>query len=129
MREKARYRKAEEFMTGILRRFEAQHGVPAVLLEPYAVAVERHDLHDRRVGGDDLTAGEAIAQARGYYRQLLEAIAAFTTSGGRDRWRAFQQALADYVPAAGLAVTIAHRALLDAGHDVRAELGDLMESP
>ncbi|HUP23588.1 MAG TPA: hypothetical protein VNB06_11690 [Thermoanaerobaculia bacterium] len=100
--------------------------MPAVLLEPYAAAIERHDLRDWRGRDVDLTSGEAIAQARGFYRQLLEEIAGFATKGGRERWRAFRQALADYVPAAGLAVTIAHSALVDAGHDVRVEL-DLFE--
>lgn len=102
-------------MIGLFRTFEEQDGISVVLLDPYADAIGRYGLEGWRVGDEFPTVGEAIGQARSHYQEVIEAMAAFTLNGGRDQWGAFEQALIAFVPAAGLAVVVAQRALRESG--------------
>jgi hypothetical protein len=111
VREKARQRKAEEFHIGLLRTFERDEGVPVVLLDPYADAVRRHGVEGWRANEEFPTAGDAIQDALIGYRGVVAAMPEFSAEGGNDRWRAFEHALVEYLPAAGLAVVLAQRAL------------------
>jgi hypothetical protein len=111
VRERSRQRKAEGYLMGVLGAFEEQEGVPLVLLDSYADAVERYGLRDWRRSETDPTAGDAIDQARADYQRVIRAIGSFVADGGDERWAVFARALADYVPAAGLAVVTAQLAL------------------
>ena len=111
MRERARQRKAEKFLIGLLRTFERDEGVPVVLLDPYADAVKRHGVEGWRASQEFPIVGDAIQDALTGYRRVVEAMAEFSAEGGNDRWHAFEHALVEYLPAAGLAVVLAQRAL------------------
>jgi hypothetical protein len=111
MREKARQRKAEKFTIGALRHVEERDGIPVVLLDSYADAVNRYGLRDLRMGDDRPTPGEIIDEARARFQEHIEAMTEFVLNGGRDRWQEFEKRFAGYVAAAALAVVTAQRAL------------------
>ena len=113
MREKARRRNEEALalLGDTLRKLEEREGVPVVLFDAYADAIERYGLEDRRGIDDRATVGKTIAQARTRYKRLIEAMSAYTLKGGRDRWEAYGQAVSGYGAAAYLAVINAQTAL------------------
>lgn len=112
MREKARLRKAEAHISGLLHFLEEREGVPVVLFDAYADAIERYGLEDRRGMTDEgPTVSETTAEARTSYQQMIEAMSAYTFEGGRDRWEAFGQAASGYGQAAFFAVANARSAL------------------
>ena len=96
---------------GLLRKFERDEGVPVVLLDPYADAVKRHSVEGWRASEEFPSVGDAIEGAEMGYRRVVAAMAEFSGEGGNDRWRTFERALVEYLPAAGLAVVLAQRAL------------------
>jgi len=122
MRDKARQRKAldrqreaENFMLSVLRRTEEQEGVPVVLFHAYADAIDRYNLEGWRPGDDRRTAGETMTRTRAYYQDMVEAMAAYTLQGGRDRWRSFDEAVCNFGGFALVAVEVAQAALHDSG--------------
>lgn len=117
MREKARRRneKALAHLGDLLRKLQEREGVPVGLFDAYADAIERYGLEDRLGIGDRATVGEAIAQARTRYEQMIEAMSAYTLKGGRDRWEAYRQAVSGYGAGAYLAVINAQSALHASG--------------
>ena len=117
MRKKARGRKEEALalLGDILRKLEEREGVPVVLFDAYAEAIERHGLEDRQGIDDRATVGETIAQARNRYQQMIEAMSAYTVKGGPDRWEAYGQAVSGYAASAYLAVINAQSALRASG--------------
>jgi hypothetical protein len=117
MRQKAprRNEKALALLGDILRKLEEREGVPVVMFDAYADAIERYGLEDRRGIDDSATVGETIAQARTRYQQMIEAMSAYTLKGGRDRWEAYGQAVSGYGAAAYLAVINAQSVLHASG--------------
>ena len=113
MREKAgrRNKKALALLADILRKLEEREGVPVMLFDAYAYAIERYGLEDRRGIDDSASVGETIAQARTRYQQMIEAMSAYTLKGGRERWEAYGQAVSGYGAAAYMAVINAQSAL------------------
>ncbi len=113
MREKARRRNEEAlaFLADVLRKLEEREGVPVVLFEAYADAIERYGLEGRPGIGDGAGVGEAIAQARARHQRMIEAMSAYTLKGGRGRWEAYGQAVSAYGAGAYLAVINAQSAL------------------
>jgi hypothetical protein len=117
MREKARRRKEEALalLGDTLRKLEEREGVPVALFDAYADAIERYGLEDRRGIDGRATVGETIAQARTRYQQMIDAMSAYTLKGGRDRWKAYGQAVSGYGAGAYLAVINAQSALHASG--------------
>ena len=117
MREKARRRKEEALalLGDVLSKLEEREGVPVVLFDAYADAIERYGLEGRPGIGDSGTVGETIAQARTRYQQMIDAMSAYTLKGGRDRREAYGQAVSSYGAGAYLAVINAQSALHASG--------------
>ena len=108
---KSRQAEAETFMINIFHATEDQYGIPLVLLDAYADAVERYHLQDWRNSEGESTAGEMNARARAQYERLTDSIPAYTLEGGKDRWADFEQALNDFVVAGSWAISTAQEAL------------------
>jgi hypothetical protein len=117
MGKKARHRNEEalELLGDALRKLEEREGVPVVMFDAYAAAVERYGLEDQLGSDGTATVGETIAQARSRYQQMIETMSAYTLKGGRDRWEAYGRAVTGYGAAAYLAVINAQVALHASG--------------
>jgi hypothetical protein len=88
MREAARLRKAEKFQIHVLREFEEREGVPIVLLDPYADAVDRYDPNGWRKSDNLATGGEVIAEARVHQGQVSRSrLCAIPSLNGEGRIR------------------------------------------
>ena len=112
MREKARQRKAEEYLSGVLRSADDQD-TPLVLFEAYAAAADRHGLQGWRGSEERPTVGETTEQARASYGQVIDAMAVYVLRGGNDCWDAFTQAVFDFIDTGIPAVLNARDALYD----------------
>jgi hypothetical protein len=94
---------------------EEKQGVPAVLFDAYADAVERYDVNGWRASEERRTLGETIARTRVLYAQQVEAMGSYVLEGGRDRWIAFERVVYHFAGFAAVTVEAAQVALRESG--------------